>query len=163
MEIASGEDESENEAQEIALGRLHRLGEKREEEPEPLPDDASGIPPENDNEEEPENQEDQIQEQDPEDIMRRITGRIRQELQELMINCNRTVQRLIEENWPNGPIREERLSAVLHGVVVQASSLMAKASPDTPFAAKRDLMRKLRRIKNLVGKFLVLLRWPRKY
>jgi hypothetical protein len=95
--------------------------------------------------------------------MRGITGRIRQELQELMINCNRrelsqeelktTVERLNEESWLNWPVREERLSAVLHPGVMQASSLMAQASPDTPFAAKGDVMMKFLKMKILQRKF----------
>jgi hypothetical protein len=106
------------------LEELHRLGEKEEKEDhEPLPEDASGNPQENHDEGQPENPEDEIQEQDPEKIMRRITGRIRQEVLDLMIRWNRgeismeevtrIIEALIEENWPNGPapVKEERLSA----------------------------------------------------
>jgi hypothetical protein len=75
------------------------------------------------------------------------------------------IEALIEENWPTGPapVKEERLSAVLHAEVVQASSLMPQALADTPFAAKRDLMKNILRMQILVGKFLMLLRWSRKY
>jgi hypothetical protein len=161
IEILSEEAESENEVQEIDLEDLDRLGEKEEEEePEPFPEDASG----NHDKEEPENPEDEIQEQDPQKIMPRITGRIRQELPALMINWNRgdismeevqsIIEALIEENWPTCPavlpVKEERLSAVLHAVLAQSSSHMPRDLPDSPFGVKRNLMREILRMQIIV-------------
>jgi hypothetical protein len=71
--------------------------------------------------------------------------------------------RLIDENWPECPIKEVRLSDVLHAVLGQASALMNKEPPESCLAAKQDLMRKLFVMKILVGKFLVVIRWYRKF
>jgi 3-mercaptopyruvate sulfurtransferase SseA len=47
------------------------------------------------------------------------------------------IVRLIDENWPECPIKEVRLSHVLHAVLVQASALMDKEPPESSLAAKK--------------------------
>jgi hypothetical protein len=166
------EEESDDEFQEINFEEIPRLGQQQEE-AEHLPYDQWRSPEENTDEQEPENAEDQNVEQNNEDITARITERIRQDLPKLIMNWTRgeisleeitsTIERVIEENWPIGPRREERLSHVLHAVLAQGDALMPQAPAEIPIAAKKEIMMKLFRMRILVAKFLVLLRWSRKY
>jgi hypothetical protein len=74
------EEETENEVEEITSEEFSRLGEKEEEE-EPQPDDLAGSP-KNEDKQEPENPEPDIHDQSTQAIIRRITVRIRENLQQ---------------------------------------------------------------------------------